>query len=250
MLFAILISFLPFKQSSLAAQEDFLTYRTKYRPAEELVVVVNPLMAGKVRVTSFDNKVVMSGTKESLAAAKAILEELDRKPRTFQLESRLVENRQENRSGVAVEAEGDLFGRLKVAQRSGIGQRNAHRLNVGGVSVSGGESEGRGQGNSLRTVQALEGRNVVLSYPHSKGESTLLLKVRAGTEMRVTVSVQEQGPGNLSLLSTEVTTTLGSWISLGSLQQAGSGNNKEILASEKSSSAATREFQIRVLESK
>lgn len=243
MLFAILISLLAL------AQDDFLTYKAKYRPAEELVVVLAPLMDGKVRVTSLDNKIVMSGTKEALAAAKSILEELDRKPRTFQLQSRLIENRKENRSGVAVEAEADLFGRMKVAQRSGIGRNNSHQIKVGGVSVSAGDMEDRGRGNSLRTVQALEGRNVVLSYPHGAGESTLLLKVRAGTENRITISVQEQGPGNLSLLSTEVTTTLGSWISLGGLQQEGSGNNKEILASEKSSSAGKREFQIRVLES-
>lgn len=131
------------------AGNQVVTIQIMSRPAASLVEAVRPVLGQGASVSAFHDKLIVTGNPSQIAAARAVVAEIDRPARRLIIEVReaneLVES---NRSlGYGVDSGNARLGRVAPGSR---GQLSYH------------SAQTRGRGDSRQTIQALDGRPAMI----------------------------------------------------------------------------------------
>lgn len=220
------------------AASDFVVYRAKHRPAEELVAMAAPLLKGKVALSNLNEKIVLDGTKSGVEAALRLFAELDRAPRKYRISTRLISAQRGDSQVVA--AEGDaLFQRVQLSKRSGLLSPSATRVVVGGMALGAQKVESQSMGQGEQSVEVLEGREAMVAG--------ITAKVRGNASGAVTMDLVQKENANPSLsLSSQVSVQPGQWQTVGNLSQSTQAKQGEILGKGEGRGEGKKEIQVRV----
>lgn len=244
-LFALL-----FVGSAGAAEPEFTIYLTKYRTADELVRVAQPLFAGKANFSTMNEKVIINGPKTTTAEILKLFRELDRAPVRYRIMMRTVSRAINETEATAVEG-GVSSPRGNVQKRSGVLQRRSGgSISVGGVGVSAESESSKENVSAEQTVEVLEGGEALLNSAGSSRSvsSSFLVKPRAAGQKAVHVELrQQEGKGDgFKLLNTSIDLPLKVWKTIGEVMQGNSGNTKEILGGSTRQEQSASLIQIRI----
>jgi hypothetical protein len=230
---------------AFAATGDYVIYRAKNRPAEELVQIARPLFAGKVSFSSINEKIVMDGSQESISGALKLFSEIDSPPRKYRLSVRVLGSSAGESNSVSLEGD-TLFNRIRLQKRSGIQSRGGVAVEAGGARVNAQSSEGSTTSVSEQSVVALEGRPVFVGSGSTWSPGGVSAKIQGGESLTLQLG-QKEGSANPSLvLQTEVTLKPGEWRTVGEVGQNRSGSQKEILGGASGASQGKKDVQVRV----
>ena len=247
---SILISFCVYFCFSLAARaaDDLTIYPVKYRSAEELIRVAEPIFFGRATFSSLNEKIVISAPAKTAAKVLALFKELDRRPRMYGVSARLVSKAEAEAEakGLEISIEGR---RGKVSQKSPPrSSQGKTTLEVGGARATLESSDAASASRTDQSLEVLEGKQAFLlqgSLFFPGGFAVRVLSAGAG---RVTAELsQREGNANPGVaLSTEVSLPLGRWQEVGRVSRADKSSRGGILSQGSGSSVSSKVIQIRV----
>ena len=256
----------------------------KYRQADQVIPVLQPLLGREASINNFQNQLVIRATPSELAQVKRVLAGIDTPPR------RLL---------ITVRQDADVSGNRREAEVSGsIGNNNARVTVPGSGSREGGnvalregddrlrarvtDSSQTGGERTAQTVQVLEGysafiragesqpvrnRQVVRSMVNGQWvdrvvettdyrEATTGFNVRPRLQgemvtldidpQRETFDEQRRGAVNVQRVSTTVSGRLGEWMDLGGISEERSNDSSGILSTRSVRSSDRRGVQVKV----
>ncbi len=267
-----------------AAQTTVEVIPLKYRQADQLIPVLQPLLGRDASISNFQNQLVIRATPAELAQVKSVLASLDTPPR------RLL---------ITVRQDADVSGSRREAEVSGsIGNDQARVTVPGSGSREGGNVVLRNGDDRLRarvvdssqasserigqTVQVLEGytafiragesrpvrnRQVVRTMVNGQWvdrvvETTDYRDATTGFNVRprlqgdrVTLDIdpqretfddQRRGAVNVQRVATTVSGRLGEWMDIGGISEERSDDRSGILSSRSARSNDRRGVQVKV----
>lgn len=267
-----------------AAQTTVEVIPLKYRQADQIIPVIQPLLSRDASVSNFQNQLVIRATPAELAQVKSVLASLDTPPR------RLL---------ITVRQNADATGSRREAEVSGsIGSDQARVTVPGSGSREGGnvvlrdgddrlrarvvDSQQAGSERIAQTVQVLEGYSAFIRVGESRPvrnrqvvrtmvngqmvdrviESTDYVEAATGFNVRprlqgerVTLDIdpqretfndQRRGAVNVQRVVTTVSGRLGEWMDLGSIGEERSDDRSQILGSSSARSSDRRGVQVKV----
>lgn len=267
-----------------AAQTTVEVIQLRYRQADQLIPVLQPLLGRDASISNFQNQLVIRATPAELAQVKSVLASLDTPPK------RLL---------ITVRQDADLSGTRREAELSGsIGNDQARVTVPGSPSREGGNVVLRDGDDRLRarvvdssqtgserigqTVQVLEGytafiragesrpvrnRQVVRTMVNGQWvdrvvETTDYRDATTGFNVRprlqgdrVTLDIdpqretfddQRRGAVNVQRVVSTVSGRLGEWISLGGIGEERSDDRSGILSTRSARSSEQRGVQVKV----
>ena len=267
-----------------AAQTTVEVIPLKYRQADQLIPVLQPLLGRDASISNFQNQLVIRATPAELAQVKSVLASLDTPPR------RLL---------ITVRQDADVSGSRREAEVSGsIGNDQARVTVPGSGSREGGNVVLRNGDDRLRarvvdssqasserigqTVQVLEGytafiragesrpvrnRQVVRTMVNGQWvdrvvETTDYRDATTGFNVRprlqgdrVTLDIdpqretfddQRRGAVNVQRVATTVSGRLGEWMDIGGISEERSDDRSGILSSRSARSNDQRGVQVKV----
>lgn len=256
----------------------------KYRQADQVIPVLQPLLGREASISNFQNQLVIRATPAELAQVKRVLAGIDTPPR------RLL---------ITVRQDADVSGSRREAEVSGsIGNNNARVTVPGSGSREGGnvvlrdgddrlrarvvDSSQAGGERTAQTVQVLEGysafiragesqpvRNrqvvrtmvngqwvdrVVETTDYREATTGFNVRPRLQGEMvtldidpqRETFDEQRRGTVNVQRVSTTVSGRLGEWMDLGGISEERSNDSSGILSTRSVRSSDRRGVQVKV----
>jgi type II secretory pathway component GspD/PulD (secretin) len=256
----------------------------KYRQADQVIPVLQPLLGREASISNFQNQLVIRATPSELAQVKRVLAGIDTPPR------RLL---------ITVRQDADVSGSRREAEVSGsIGNNNARVTVPGSGSREGGnvvlrdgddrlrarvvDSSQAGGERTAQTVQVLEGysafiragesqpvRNrqvvrtmvngqwvdrVVETTDYREATTGFNVRPRLQGEMvtldidpqRETFDEQRRGAVNVQRVSTTVSGRLGEWMDLGGISEERSNDSSGILSTRSVRSSDRRGVQVKV----
>lgn len=256
----------------------------KYRQADQVIPVLQPLLGREASISNFQNQLVIRATPAELAQVKRVLAGIDTPPR------RLL---------ITVRQDADISGSRREAEVSGsIGNNNARVTVPGSGSREGGnvvlrdgddrlrarvvDSSQAGGERTAQTVQVLEGysafiragesqpvRNrqvvrtmvngqwvdrVVETTDYREATTGFNVRPRLQGEMvtldidpqRETFDEQRRGTVNVQRVSTTVSGRLGEWMDLGGISEERSNDSSGILSTRSVRSSDRRGVQVKV----
>lgn len=256
----------------------------KYRQADQVIPVLQPLLGREASISNFQNQLVIRATSAELAQVKRVLAGIDTPPR------RLL---------ITVRQDADVSGSRREAEVSGsIGNNNARVTVPGSSSREGGnvvlrdgddrlrarvvDSSQAGGERTAQTVQVLEGysafiragesqpvRNrqvvrtmvngqwvdrVVETTDYREATTGFNVRPRLQGEMvtldidpqRETFDEQRRGTVNVQRVSTTVSGRLGEWMDLGGISEERSNDSSGILSTRSVRSSDRRGVQVKV----
>ena len=256
----------------------------KYRQADQVIPVLQPLLGREASISNFQNQLVLRATPSELAQVKRVLAGIDTPPR------RLL---------ITVRQDADVSGSRREAEVSGsIGNNNARVTVPGSSSREGGnvvlrdgddrlrarvvDSSQAGGERTAQTVQVLEGysafiragesqpvRNrqvvrtmvngqwvdrVVETTDYREATTGFNVRPRLQGEMvtldidpqRETFDEQRRGAVNVQRVSTTVSGRLGEWMDLGGISEERSNDSSGILSTRSVRSSDRRGVQVKV----
>ena len=256
----------------------------KYRQADQVIPVLQPLLGRDASISNFQNQLVIRATPAELAQVKNVLASLDTPPR------RLL---------ITVRQDADVTGIRREAEVSGsIGNDQARVTVPGSGSREGGnvvlrdgddrlrarvvDSSQAGSERTAQTVQVLEGYSAFIRAGESRPvrnrqvvrtmvngqmvdrvvETTDYRDATTGFNVRprlqgdrVTLDIdpqreafdeQRRGAVNVQRVATTVSGRLGEWISLGGISEERSDDRSGILNSRSTRSSDQRGVQVKV----
>jgi type II secretory pathway component GspD/PulD (secretin) len=280
--FALLLG--GFLAGSAVAQTVVEVIQLRYRQADQVIPVLQPLLGREASISNFQNQLVIRATAAELAQIKGVLASIDTPPR------RLL---------ITVRQDSDVSGSRREAELSGsIGNDQARVTVPGSGSSEGGNVILRDGDDRLRarvvdstqagserigqTVQVLEGytafiragesrpvrnRQVVRSMVNGQWvdrviETTDYRDATTGFNVRprlqgdrVTLDIdpqretfddQRRGAVNVQRVATTVSGRLGEWISLGGIGEERSDDRSGILSTRSVRSSDQRGVQVKV----
>jgi type II secretory pathway component GspD/PulD (secretin) len=280
--FALLLG--GFLAGSAVAQTVVEVIQLRYRQADQVIPVLQPLLGREASISNFQNQLVIRATAAELAQIKGVLASIDTPPR------RLL---------ITVRQDSDVSGSRREAELSGsIGNDQARVTVPGSGSREGGNVILRDGDDRLRarvvdstqagserigqTVQVLEGytafiragesrpvrnRQVVRSMVNGQWvdrviETTDYRDATTGFNVRprlqgdrVTLDIdpqretfddQRRGAVNVQRVATTVSGRLGEWISLGGIGEERSDDRSGILSTRSVRSSDQRGVQVKV----
>jgi type II secretory pathway component GspD/PulD (secretin) len=280
--FALLLG--GFLAASAVAQTVVEVIQLRYRQADQVIPVLQPLLGREASISNFQNQLVIRATAAELAQIKGVLASIDTPPR------RLL---------ITVRQDSDVSGSRREAELSGsIGNDQARVTVPGSGSREGGNVILRDGDDRLRarvvdstqagserigqTVQVLEGytafiragesrpvrnRQVVRSMVNGQWvdrviETTDYRDATTGFNVRprlqgdrVTLDIdpqretfddQRRGAVNVQRVATTVSGRLGEWISLGGIGEERSDDRSGILSTRSVRSSDQRGVQVKV----
>lgn len=256
----------------------------KYRQADQVIPVLQPLLGREASISNFQNQLVIRATPAELAQVKRVLAGIDTPPR------RLL---------ITVRQDADVSGSRREAEVSGsIGNNNARVTVPGSGSREGGnvvlrdgddrlrarvvDSSQAGGERTAQTVQVLEGysafiragesqpvRNrqvvrtmvngqwvdrVVETTDYREATTGFNVRPRLQGEMvtldidpqRETFDEQRRGTVSVQRVSTTVSGRLGEWMDLGGISEERSNDSSGILSTRSVRSSDRRGVQVKV----
>ena len=273
-----------FLAGSAIAQTAVEVIQLRYRQADQVIPVLQPLLGREGSISNFQNQLVIRATPAELAQIKGVLASIDTPPR------RLL---------ITVRQDSDVSGNRREAELSGsIGNDQARVTIPGSGSREGGNVVLRDGDDRLRarvvdstqagserigqTVQVLEGytafiragesrpvrnRQVVRTMVNGQWvdrvvETTDYRDATTGFNVRprlqgdrVTLDIdpqretfddQRRGAVNVQRVATTVSGRLGEWISLGGIGEERSDDRSGILSTRSARSSEQRGVQVKV----
>lgn len=267
-----------------AAQTTVEVIQLRYRQADQLIPVLQPLLGRDASISNFQNQLVIRATPAEMAQVKSVLASLDTPPRRLLITVRQNADVTGNRSNV------EIFGSVGNDQARvtvpGSGSREGgsvvlrdgdDRLGARAVDTWQTGNERTGQ-----TVQVLEGytafiragesrpvrnRQVVRTMVNGQWvdrvvETTDYRDATTGFNVRprlqgdrVTLDIdpqretfddQRRGAVNVQRVATTVSGRLGEWMDLGGISEERSDNRSDILNSRSARSSDQRGVQVKV----
>ena len=256
----------------------------KYRQADQLIPVLQPLLGRDASISNFQNQLVIRATPVEMAQVKNVLASLDTPPRRLM---------------ITVRQDSDVSGSRREAELSGsIGNDQARVTVPGSGSREGGnvvlrdgddrlrarvvDSSQAGGERTAQTVQVLEGysafiragesqpvRNrqvvrtmvngqwvdrVVETTDYREATTGFNVRPRLQGEMvtldidpqRETFDEQRRGAVNVQRVSTTVSGRLGEWMDLGGISEERSNDSSGILSTRSVRSSDRRGVQVKV----
>jgi type II secretory pathway component GspD/PulD (secretin) len=256
----------------------------KYRQADQVIPVLQPLLGREASISNFQNQLVIRATPAELAQVKRVLAGIDTQPR------RLL---------ITVRQDADVSGSRREAEVSGsIGNNNARMTVPGSSSREGGnvvlregddrlrarvvDSSQAGGERTAQTVQVLEGYSAFIRAGESQPvrnrqvlrtmvngqwvdrvvETTDYREATTGFNVRphlqgemVTLDIdpqresfdeQRRGAVNVQRVSTTVSGRLGEWMDLGGITEERSNDSSGILGTRSVRSSDRRGVQVKV----
>jgi len=256
----------------------------KYRQADQVIPVLQPLLGREASISNFQNQLVIRATPAELAQVKRVLAGIDTQPR------RLL---------ITVRQDADVSGSRREAEVSGsIGNNNARMTVPGSSSREGGnvvlregddrlrarvvDSSQAGGERTVQTVQVLEGYSAFIRAGESQPvrnrqvlrtmvngqwvdrvvETTDYREATTGFNVRphlqgemVTLDIdpqresfdeQRRGAVNVQRVSTTVSGRLGEWMDLGGITEERSNDSSGILGTRSVRSSDRRGVQVKV----
>lgn len=282
--FFLLLLLSCFLAGSAVAQTTVEVIQLRYRQADQVIPVLQPLLGREGSISNFQNQLVIRATPAELAQIKGVLASIDTPPR------RLL---------ITVRQDSDVSGNRREAELSGsIGNDQARVTVPGSASREGGNVVLRDGDDRLRarvvdstqagserigqTVQVLEGntafiragesrpvrnRQVVRSMVNGQWvdrvvETTDYRDATTGFNVRprlqgdrVTLDIdpqrenfddQRRGTVNVQRVATTVSGRLGEWIDLGGINEARSDDRSGTLSTRSARSSEQRGVQVKV----
>jgi len=256
----------------------------KYRQADQVIPVLQPLLGREASISNFQNQPVIRATPAELAQVQRVLAGIDTQPR------RLL---------ITVRQDADVSGSRREAEVSGsIGNNNARMTVPGSSSREGGnvvlregddrlrarvvDSSQAGGERTVQTVQVLEGYTAFIRAGESRPvrnrqvlrtmvngqwvdrvvETTDYREATTGFNVRphlqgemVTLDIdpqresfdeQRRGAVNVQRVSTTVSGRLGEWMDLGGITEERSNDSSGILGTRSVRSSDRRGVQVKV----
>lgn len=256
----------------------------KYRQADQVIPVLQPLLGRDGSISNFQNQLVIRATPAELAQVKSVLASLDTPPR------RLL---------ITVRQDADVTGNRREAEVSGsVGNDNARVTVPGSSSREGGnvvlrdgddrlrarvvDSSQSGSERTAQTVQVLEGYSAFIRAGESRPvrnrqvlrtmvngqwvdrvvettdyrDATTGFNVRPRLQgdrvtldidpQRETFDEQRRGAVNVQRVVTTVSGRLGEWMDLGGISEQRSDDRSGILSSRSTRSSDQRGVQVKV----
>lgn len=268
------------------AQSTVEVIPLKYRTAEQVIPVIQPLLGRDASISSFQNQLVIRATPAELAQVKSVLESIDARPRqlliTVRQDARMERDRQQmevsgsvgnDHARVTVPGSGSRVGG-NVVLRDGDDRLRAHVVDTQQIS----------RDSTAQTIQVLEGHSAYIQVGESRPvpnrqvvrsvvngrvvdrvvESTEYRDATTGFNVRprvqgdrVTLDInptrdtfddQRRGAVNVQRVVTTVSGRLGEWIDLGGVGDTRSDERSVLLGRSTGSVDDRRGVQVKVEE--
>lgn len=257
--------------SPASAQELSLeTILVKNRPAEDLVPILQPLVAPGGSVTAFGSRLIVKAAPQALRDIKQLLAQLDVVPRSLWITVR--------QSREAEGSERSIGGSVTVERRAG--KRGETRTTTTRTEVTGAFGQGSisEKGQDVQQLRAVEGRPsfirigravpvpqaVVVPGPagpevargstYEEAESGFYVTAwLAGDHVSLEIStrgdrIDDAGRVDFQQLRATVSGRLGEWISLGGIDRSETSSERSILSRAGSRLADLRNVSLKVEE--
>ncbi len=268
----------------VAAQGMVEVIQLRYRQADQVIPVLQPLLGRESSISSFQNQLVVRASPGELAQIRKVLESIDTAPRRLLITVRQVADGERARR--EAELSGSIGGRDARVTLPGSGSREGgnvvfrdgdDRLRARVV-----ESNQQGQERIAQTVQVLEGYSAFIRVGESRPvpnrqvvrtvvngqivdrviDTTDYRDVNTGFNVlprlqgdRVTLDIDprreqfdpdRRGAVNVQRVVTTVSGRLGEWIDLGGISEDRSDNRSEILGTRSLRVNERRGVQVKV----
>ena len=232
----------------------------RHRPAEQLLPVLQPLLAGGGSLSGSGFQLIVRTTPANLAQLRQVIASLDRAQRQLLISVRQDFGGVARGGGVGgqiVLAPGASAARGSVFERSGTAQDNVSqqlRVQEGNQAyISSGESTLVQQRSVTRTVNGVIVTETALPRDFNTGfyvtprvnGDTVFLEIGAQRDSRA-----DLGPGsaNTNRVASTISGRLGEWIELGGVNQSQSADTRGLLSRSSDAGAQERRVYVRVEE--
>lgn len=232
----------------------------RHRPAEQLLPVLQPLLAGGGSLSGSGFQLIVRTTPANLEQLRQVIASLDRAQRQLLISVRQDFGGVARGGGVGgqiVLAPGASAARGSVFERSGTAQDNVSqqlRVQEGNQAyISSGESTLVQQRSVTRTVNGVIVTETALPRDFNTGfyvtprvnGDTVFLEIGAQRDSRA-----DLGPGsaNTNRVASTISGRLGEWIELGGVNQSQSADTRGLLSRSSDAGAQERRVYVRVEE--
>lgn len=226
--------------AAVALAQSLTVIDLRYRRAEELIPVLQPLLEQGGALTGQDYKLFVRASSGNLAQLRSAVAQLDKQQRQMVVSVRrstALDIQQEQAS-----ASGTLSTRNGVSGTVRAGERNlqTNDSSVSSVQVLEGNAAFIGTGTTMPIVTAVAvggGKRpfVAGAIEHRNLQSGFMVTPRVnGDQVILDISQQDERVGGNGIqsqsLNTQVVGRLGSWIQLGGVSESSSSTNSGILS--------------------
>jgi type II secretory pathway component HofQ len=268
-LFAIrlLLTLLVLFVTSLAWAQSLEVIELKYRTAEELIPVLQPLVESGGALSGRDYTLFVRTSAANLAQLRGAVEQIDRKPRQLLVSVRKTTAEELQREGIDV---------------SGTVQRGRSSANINeppgtrpGVSVRGTSQDHRSSAGGISSVSVMEGASAFISSGTSvpivttviagggrrawAGTSTeyqdltsgfLVTPRVSGDGVVLDIEQREEKVQNGAIrnqnLTTQISGRVGEWIRLGGIEESASSTQRGVLSRQYSTNSQSQSVWVKV----
>jgi type II secretory pathway component GspD/PulD (secretin) len=247
---------------SLSAQEqqtvlDVITL--KYRSAEQVIPLLEPLLAPGATISGLQNRVILRTTPQNLAELRSVIDQIDGMPRrlTISVRQDSIDSASRSEVGISGSVGTDRARATLPENNGGPGARVEIRRGDDRVGVGAQQSQSAATGRGVQTVQVLEGNEAYISLGQSVPvRSRSVIQGPQGTRIsesveyrnantgfhaiprvsgdRVTVSIRSRRDSladansatlGVQRIDTAVSGRLGEWLEIGAAVQQSTGTD-------------------------
>jgi type II secretory pathway component GspD/PulD (secretin) len=266
-LFALRFFLILLFATSVAWAQSLEVIELKYRTAEEVIPILQPLVESGGALSGRDYTLFVRTSASNLAQLKGAVEQIDRKPRQLLVSVRKSTAEELQREGIDV---------------SGTVQRGRSSASVNepsgtppGVSVRGTSQDHRSSAGGISTVSVMEGASAFISSGTSvpivtsviagggrrpwAGTSTeyrdltsgfLVTPRVSGDGVVLDIDQREEKLQNGAIrnqnLTTQISARLGEWIRLGGIEESASSTQRGVLSRQYSTNSQSQSVWVKV----
>ena len=249
----------------------------KYRTVDQVIPVLQPLMAPQGTITGLNNQLVLRTTPENLAQLKQVLATLDATPRQLVVSVRQDSDLDRSRSGAQVSGQVGVGDHASVSV-PGRPTPPGATVSVDGVNAKAYSGDARqtdrvaqqvrvlegsrafirtGQSVPVRNRQVIDtpnGRRVVETTGFSEASSGFYVLPRLAGD-RVTLQIftandsvrsSATGATNIQQVQTVVSARLGEWVEIGGIGQQGTSEDSQVLGRSTNARSSQRGVMLKV----
>jgi type II secretory pathway component GspD/PulD (secretin) len=230
----------------------------RYRSAEELIPVIQPLLAPGDSLSGEGYKLFIRTSPENLSQLRNVIAQLDREPRQLLISVRNATRQELEREGAAISGAAHAGSRsgANVTIRATDQVRQEQRGSIASARVIEGHSARLVTGSSVPIITAIGAGHGRASWAAAATEyretgSGFIVTPRVrGTQVVLDVEQQDERhvDGRIETLSasTQVAGALGEWIELAGISESGSASTRGLLGREYRTSTDERSIWIKV----
>lgn len=254
-----LVIMLMFSLSAQAQQTVLDVITLKYRSAEQVIPLLEPLLAPGATISGLQNRVILRTTPQNLAELRSVIDQIDGMPRrlTISVRQDSIDSASRSEVGISGSVGTDRARATLPENNGGPGARVEIRRGDDRVGVGAQQSQSAATGRGVQTVQVLEGNEAYISLGQSVPvRSRSVIQGPQGTRIsesveyrnantgfhaiprvsgdRVTVSIRSRRDSladansatlGVQRIDTAVSGRLGEWLEIGAAVQQSTGTD-------------------------